>query len=150
MMPAFSHQSPAVITIEQRCHQTGLKPVQLRTRIPQAGDLDDRRLPEVQPRTSGQAQEIDPASGDVLAHVPWPNRKAAGSELRQELGVNEVHLPEVWLAGVPSHPGEMLHGAATVRILLHTETGPHPNHGLRHLAEGVAVAEADGDNRGVG
>ena len=50
MTPALRRRLPCSSRRERRRHQTGLDPVELRTWVPQPGDLDDRRLAKSQAR----------------------------------------------------------------------------------------------------
>src|SRR5438045_9474011 len=65
----LANQIAMLVPAERRRHQSRLDAVQLRTRVAQAGHLDDRRAAETQPRAGRQTEQIDALRRDVLAHL---------------------------------------------------------------------------------
>ena len=68
------------IAVQYRLPQTRLDTVELGTGIAQAGDLDDRLRPEVQPCAHRQAQQIDAARRDILPHLPRTHGETVRTE----------------------------------------------------------------------
>lgn len=144
--PSLADQAPVLVAVKDRLHQPRLKDVQLITGIAQSGHLNDRVGTEVQPGAAGQAEEVQAAGGDVLAHLPRCDIEAAISQLVVELGMNEVDLPQVRLCRVGPNSGAMLHGHPGVRIVVHPDTGDKVDAVRIQLAECVHTATADGDD----
>ncbi len=133
-----------VVTRQYRRHQAGLETIQLGTRIPQAGHLDHRRIPQVQPRADRQPEEINAAGGDILTHLPGGHGKARVPQFVKQLGMNEMHLAPIGLARVVHHPRAMFDPLTHVRITLGSKSGQKPDAFLILLAESVHRVTANG------
>src|SRR5437660_12823940 len=94
---SFSNKCAIGVALENRSHQSGLKSVELGTRIAQAGHLDDRVTSEVQPCALWQRQQIDAARRDVFADLARHHRVTACLQLLEQLGMEKVHLTQVRL-----------------------------------------------------
>jgi len=66
----------------------------------------------------------------------------------EDLGVEQVHLTQVRLVGVPTYARAMLHQGPGMGIAEHTEPGHQGDRLGRHLREPVALVTTDGDNTG--
>ena len=80
--------------------------IELVARVAQPGDLDDGAAAEPQARTDGQAQQVEAAGGDVLAHLAWGDVEPRRAQLVVELGVDEVDLAEVALGRIAARTRE--------------------------------------------
>ena len=101
--------------------QSGLKSIDLRARVAQAGQFDDRLGADAQMRASGQAQQLDAAGGDVLAELARRDREASCRQCAQQFGVEQMHLAQVGLQRVARYARAMLHGTAAMRVALDAE-----------------------------
>ncbi|MFN8536830.1 MAG: hypothetical protein U0232_05070 [Thermomicrobiales bacterium] len=72
--------------------------------VAEAGDLDHRRVAQMEFCAGRQAEQIDAARGDVLAHLAGGQVEPARAQLVVQLGVDEVDLAQVRLVGVARHP----------------------------------------------
>jgi RecB family exonuclease len=76
--PGLQDDVAVVVAVERRLHQARLDAVELRARVAQPGDLDDRIVAETQRRADGQPEQVDTRGRDVLAHL-------AGLQARESL-----------------------------------------------------------------
>jgi hypothetical protein len=140
------HETTAPIAPEHGRQEARLEPVQLRARIAQTGDLDHCFVAKLQSGTDREAEQIDPARGDILAHVARRYDEPSSRKLVVQLRMNEVDLAKVRLSWIPRYPGAMLDSRSVVGVRFHAEPGEQDNPVLRHLAEAVRRASADGGN----
>jgi hypothetical protein len=89
----FADQVAGLVVIQHRGHKTGLKSIQLRTRIAQAGYLDHRLFTQMQTRTARQPQQVETARRDVLTHLAGADFEAHFAQLVVQLGLDQVYLP---------------------------------------------------------
>lgn len=75
----------------------------LDARVAQAPDPDHGIGAEVEQGAGRQPEEVDAAGGQVLAEVTWGDVVPVSREVVEELGVDQVDLPEVRLVRVASH-----------------------------------------------
>src|ERR1700678_4270548 len=75
------HQVALVVAVEHGGHQPVLELVELEAWVAQPGDLHDRGPTEVEASPGGQGQEVNAASGDVLAHLAGPDLEPTGGKL---------------------------------------------------------------------
>lgn len=77
--PGFGHDLAVVIASKDGVEQTWLEGVDLRARVAQPGDLDDRLGPNAQLRAAGQCEQAQTPGGDVLPELNrWsPSRLTA-------------------------------------------------------------------------
>mgnify|MGYP006189569875 CR=1 FL=1 len=106
---------------------------------PRAGLSDEAGLT----RRRGQRDQFAPVQAvsrgqrDVLAQFARPDREAGSHQFVEELGVEQVHLPQVGLARVGPYARPVLDGAAPVRITHHAPADFQLDG--RHLLFGKAV-----------
>ena len=91
-------------------------------------------------------EEIDATCSHVLAEIARFDREPSRTKLVVQLGVDEVHLPQVRLQRVPRHARPVPDGDALMRVSLHAQPRDETDTGLRRLAEGVAATPCDGDD----
>ena len=73
---SFTNKLTFLISIEHRAHEPCLERVELRTRVSQAGHLDDRVSTEPKVRAPWQPQEVDTLRRDILAEIAGSDRKS--------------------------------------------------------------------------
>src|SRR6266508_2291155 len=112
-----AYHRAGVVAVDQGGHQPVLDAVELSARVAQPGHFDHCGVAQVQPGPGGQAEQVDPAGGDVLTHLTCGNGEALGGEVGVQLGVDQVHLAEVGLARVARHPAAVLDPGAGVRVV---------------------------------
>ena len=64
------------------------------------------------------------APGDPFSYEASTITPALRQQLREQFGVDQMHLPQVRLRGVARHPRPMLDGGAHVRVAGNPEPGP--------------------------
>src|SRR5680860_1455513 len=86
-----------------------------------------------------------PFSSMLTISLSRPGAKSISvlSHLVEELGVDEVDLPQVRLIRVPSHPRPVFDRRTAVRVALHAEPLQQPDNGARCLGEFVDCADTD-------
>ena len=112
----LADQLPSVIAVQGGRHQARLDAIELGAGIAQSGDLDDCRVAQMQPRAGRELQQMDAASRDVLAHQAGRQLETGWLQLVVQLGMDQVHLPQVRLAGVARHPGAVLDRRTEVSV----------------------------------
>jgi hypothetical protein len=80
--------------------------------VAQAGYFDYRRVAEPQTRAGRQAQEVQPAGGNVFPHLASRHAEAARGQLVVEFGVHQVNLAQVGLRRIARYPRTVLDGDA--------------------------------------
>src|SRR5207245_5342456 len=113
----------------------------------QAGELNDCLRADAQPRASGQPEKVDVARGDVLSQLAGSYGVALGTDLIQQLGMDQVHLPEIRLLAKLPDVIEVLVCRAGVRVALHSPILNQTDCVLWHLAERVSDSAVAGDNK---
>ena len=96
-----------------------------------------------------QAQQVDAARGDVLAHDARPDPETGPGQLVQQLAVDQMHLPQIGLGGIRPDPGTVLDRDAHVRVALHAQPGQQRDGRLQRLAEAMPEAGGHGLHNGV-
>ncbi|MBB4264178.1 hypothetical protein GGD64_008250 [Bradyrhizobium sp. CIR3A] len=79
--------------------QAGSETVDQDTGRPEAGQLDDRRGPELDQRTERHQFKVQSSRGDVLTEVSRCNCEASFPEVRQSLQCDQVDLPQIGKPG---------------------------------------------------
>src|SRR6476659_6867865 len=123
------------------------KAIDLETGIAQSCYLDDRRRPQPQSRSGRKLEQRDTARRDVLPQLTRTHREAGRGELVVQLGVNEVHLPEIRLRRIARQARAMLYGDAEMGVAIDAQAFNQSNRRLILLAERVRIASRDGDDR---
>ena len=118
----LAHQVAFVVGVENRLAQSLLDGVELRAGIAQAGQLEDGVVAQTQLRAHRQRQQVDAASGHVLAHHRRVDVEAPTAQLVVQFGVNQVNLAQVGLVWILAHPRSMFHASAAVGVALHAES----------------------------
>lgn len=75
-------------------------------------------IADAEPRPGGQSQQVDAAGGDILPQIARPDDMALGPQLREEFGLDEMHLPQIGLVGIGGYAGAVLNAAALMGIAL--------------------------------
>ena len=120
--PGLAYQAPIWQPIQDCGKQPSSKTLDLRARIAQASHLNKRVAPEKKPRSCGKLEEVHTASCDVLSHMPGRDRKTSGLELREQLFVQQVDLPQVGLTWILRDARAVLHSLAAVGIAANAVT----------------------------
>jgi hypothetical protein len=71
------------------------EPVDQNAGRPEAGQLNDRGRPELDQRPERHPFEVQAGGGDVLAELSRCNCEAGIREGREELGWDQVNLPQI-------------------------------------------------------
>jgi hypothetical protein len=116
--PGLPHQVAVLVVVQYGGEKSGLDLLQLRAGITKAGDLYDGLAAQTKPSPGRQPEKVDSRRGNVLAHLAGRDVQAGSVELRVELGVYQVNLPQIWLAWIPSHAGKVLDCCTGVRVSL--------------------------------
>lgn len=96
-----------------------------------------------------QLEERDAAGRDVLSHRAGRHRETGAGQLVVQLTVDEVHLPQVRLRGIPGDPRPVLHRRPAMRVPLDAETDQETDRRPVHLADTVGRLAAYGGDDGV-
>lgn len=136
----------AVLEAEE-AHQTALEVVDLAARISQSGQLDDRFGSQPQHGAGWQAEQINSARGDILTELTGCNHVSTFRQHCQELLLDQMHLAEVRLGGVPSHQVPVFHELSRVGVPGHTQALEEGDRRPRSLAETVLGAGGNGNDR---
>ncbi|MCW2756505.1 MAG: hypothetical protein JWO46_251 [Nocardioidaceae bacterium] len=135
--PAPPYDGAVGVPSDHVPQQALVEPLDLQAWVAQTGDLDDRLVAEQQQCAGGEGEQVDAAGGDVLAEVAGADHVTLGSQLVEELGVQQVDLAEVRLVRVAGDPGQVLDQHAGVRVAVDPEPGDQLDLGDRLLAEPV-------------
>ena len=100
MTPALRINRSLPVTAQHRRHQPGLKAVQLGAGVAQARHFNHSRCADVQTCSGWQGQQVNAGGGDVLAEIAGPHREIGGHQFLEQLGVQQVHLPQIRLARI--------------------------------------------------
>ena len=134
--PTATHQRhnaslPDHLTIrpapKHRRQQPALKPLDLSTRIPQSRHLQHHLPANPQQTTARQSKQIDAPGRNILAHIPRRYLKPLLPNLRKQLAMDQIHLPQIRLARIRRHPRAMLHPNPQVSIPLNAKPGQNRN-----------------------
>jgi hypothetical protein len=116
---AASVLRPASAASEHLASQAFLKAVDLPAWCPQARQLDDRVLTEMELCPERQMLQSDPMGRDVFTEMSGPDEVANLSKLRKQLSWYEMDLTPVRKLRQPPRKESMLHVLARVRITFH-------------------------------
>jgi hypothetical protein len=83
---------------------------------------------------------------ESIEHIFKNDIEASRVQLVEQLGVNEMDLPEVRLRRVDRDAGAVLHRFAAMGVALDAETGQKPNRALHRLAEAMPHRRAHRDH----
>jgi hypothetical protein len=114
--PGFADHLTSRSTVEHRGEQAGLEALNLTTRVAQACHLQDHVVPNPQQGTPWQCEQIDIGCCDVLTQVSRLHAEALRLQLTEQLGMDQVYLPEVRLAWIDGDTRPVLDGASLVRV----------------------------------
>lgn len=146
----LTNQIAFVVAVENGGHQACLEAVELDARIPKPRELHNRLLAKPESGARRQREQVGAACRDVLAHDAGGYMEALRAQLVVEFSVDEVHLAEVRLTRVASHPRAMLDGPAAVSVALYAQPSKQPDAIRVGLAERVLGRATDrGNEAGV-
>jgi len=94
-----------------------LKRLDLAAWVAKTGHPNHRTRTHTDSGTSRQRKEIDASGGDVLTKVARRNHETLGVEVVEQLCVQEMNLPKVWLRRIPSDTRPMLDCLPTMRVV---------------------------------
>ena len=103
--PALADERTVRRTVQNRPQQSRTEILDLTAGIAEARHFHDRLIAQAQPSPSRQAEQIDALRGHILAKMA--GRDAAEAVARQfveQLGMDEMDLPQIGLRGIDSHP----------------------------------------------
>ena len=110
-------------SVQNCCQQAGLEFFDLVARISQTGHLEDHVASNSQQRARWQREKVDAACGDVFSEFRRGHAKAHRSQFVKQLGVNQMDLTKVRLAGIDADSGPVFDLVSLVRITLDAEPG---------------------------
>ena len=88
------------IVVQHGCLQTRFESIDLDARIAKPGDLDDGVAAHSKAGPSRETKNVETTSGHVLTHLTRIDFEPSIAELVVKLGMDQVHLTQVWLIGV--------------------------------------------------
>ncbi len=138
--PRLSHQLAFVIATHYSGRQTSLITVQLSTRVPEPGHLDDGCIAQSQPRADRQSKQVNAAGGDIFTDISSCYYKACTLQVGKQLGVNKMDLAQIRQIMAQPQPGTMLNPPASMCVPLHPESGDEPDALPIHFPETVRCA----------
>lgn len=133
----LAYEVAVAVAAEDGLHEAGLYAVELVTGVAEAGDLDDGAGAQPEPDAGREGEQIEAASGDVLAHEAGGDGEAGGAQFVEKFGVDDVDLAEVWLGGVSGDAGAVLDGLTQVGVAFDAEACEQADGGPRRLRHGV-------------
>lgn len=133
-----------LIPVEAGSHKPRLKVVDLRARRPQPRHFHYSVRSQVQLRSSRQSKQVDATRGDVFPDISRPNLKTGQSHFVEELGMDQMHLPQIRGIRVLCNSRTMLDSRPKVRIAFYPEPRKKPDRLLICLAERMRCASANG------
>lgn len=104
------------------------------------------RCTDVQTRAGWQGQQVNAGGGDVFAEIAGPDREVACHQFVEQLGADQMHLPQVRVAGIAGDARAMAHGLAGMGVTSNAQTGHQRDGIVGKPAEAVAVAAIDGQD----
>ncbi len=131
------------IPVEHCSHEARLDTVELRAWVAQAGDLDHGAISDAQPGARRQPQQVDPARGDVLAHLAVGDPEAGRPQLVLQLTVDEMDLTQVRPAAMAPKSGSVLHRRPHVHVSIDPKARQQPDLPADLLGHRVPGAGAD-------
>ncbi len=137
----FANEIAGSVVIENGRQEPGLKALDLRAGISQAGEFENRGAAEAELRATRELEQRNPLRGDVLSDVSGIDRKPALGELGEQFSGDEMNLPKVRLRRIAGDARQMLDGAARVRITFDAKVPAERDGGLHCLAEVVSAAQ---------
>ena len=114
----LANQITVLVAPQNRSHQTGAVVIQLSARVPEAGDFNDGRITNVKSRAPWQCEQIDATCRDVLSNRPRSHPKPSCIELIEQLLVDQVDLPQIWLGRILGNARTVLNSHSEVGITL--------------------------------
>ena len=123
--------------------ETRLKVLDLEARIAQPSDLNDGVRAHTQPRCGAQIQQRDASRGDVLAQLTRQHVMAADCHLREQFGMQEVHLSQIRLTRVFGDSRSVLDRHAKMRVIANTLAGHKFDRCYRRFCERVIPLAMD-------
>ncbi len=147
--PSFANQIPSLVMLEHGVHQSCLQAVELRAGVAQTRNLEHRSFAKVHCCASGKSEQINPACGDVFAHLSRVNLEPSSLKFVVKLGVNEMHLAQIGLRRVSRNPGPMFDRHAHVRVALDAQSLEQLDAGLLELLHGVGWTAKNSFDGGV-
>jgi hypothetical protein len=121
--PGFPDQPAVRPASEHRFHEAGLKTVELKAGISQAGHLDHRLGAEPKPRAGRKREKVQSGGRDVLTHGAGRYVEPRSPKLVEQFGLDEMHLPQVRLGGIACDTGPMLHRLAGMSVAFDAKPG---------------------------
>ena len=129
--------------------QTLLNAVELCTWVAQTGDLDCCGVTESESGPGRQAEEIDATRRDVLAHLTRDDVETASLQFVEQLGMDQMDLPQVGLTWVAGNARAMFDRFALVSIVGNAETGDQDDRFLDRLRHRMFCTPTDRGNETV-
>ena len=123
----FAHEIAGLVTGEDRRREPILKPVQLDTRVPKPGDLDNCVRAKPQPGAARKRQQLESLGSHVLSEIARRDVETRCTEFFEKLTMNEVHLAQVRLGRIARHSRPMPNRGAGVCVALDTEAFYQPD-----------------------
>ncbi|GGQ85345.1 hypothetical protein GCM10010250_65670 [Streptomyces althioticus] len=120
---------------EDRAKQPLAEVVDLRAQVAQSCHLEHRLLPEMEQSAGGQAQQVHPARGDVLAKLARGNLEALEREFVEEFLVHQVDLAQIGQVRLVGHAELVADRLTCVNVSLHAEP--------REQRDGIAIGLAE-------
>lgn len=130
--------------VHHQAKKARLELVDLLAWVSKSREGDERVGAESKHRARWQAEQLQTARGDVLAEGAWGNDVTFGTELVVELGVDQMHLPEIGLSRIGCDSRPVLHSGAEVGIAGYAQAGDERNLLGCRLAEPMCRTRMNG------
>ena len=128
--------------------QARLKVFNLNARVAKAGELDHGIRTKPQSRAGRQAKQTQIARTNVFAEIAGKHSVSLGMHFVEQLGLHQVHLPQVGMLPEPLDVIEMLIRGSGTGVALDAPVLDQPDGFPWRFAEFVFGADMDGNDHG--
>lgn len=142
-----AYQHPLSVSVAHLFQQAGPERFDLCARVAQTSHRNESLLAKAEYGADGQVVDLDALRRDVLAQVARPNLMSSGRKHVEELGGDEVNLPEIGLGGVGSDTRAVLHESPSVCVASDSDTCDELDLGDCLFREAVPLAQVECHDR---
>lgn len=84
--------------------------------IAKPGDLQPRSGRKLEHRTGWKSQEVNSLCEDIFAELSGVDCKPLQTQLVKQLCMNQMHLTQIWLAGIFSNSTKVFNSSTAMRV----------------------------------
>jgi ABC-type uncharacterized transport system involved in gliding motility auxiliary subunit len=84
--------------------------------IAKPGDLQPRSRRKLEHCTGWKAQEVNSLSEDIFAELSGVDCKPFQTQLVKQLCMNQMHLTQIWLAGIFRYSAAVFYRSTAMRV----------------------------------